>query len=289
MPVIRVGDIDLSYEREGTSPPVLLVCGTGMSSAMWRMLLAPALHAAGYSTIAFDNRGVPPSAVPPPPYTVDQMADDAIGLLEALGIDRCAVAGASLGTLITQTLARRRPDLVACAILIVGGGGFSAAGAATIRAFIEVLQADALSPGVLEALMLPSLVPAPKWHEDDQVRSGLLLAQAFNPPDACGLLGQYQAGLAWNEEDRDAEFHTIDVPVLALPAEHDPQFPPSRVRRAVSQARFGEIVEVPGATHIAIAPEHLDLINDAVVSFLARTFPPSGSAAGQRGGAHVRR
>lgn len=202
------------------------------------------------------------------------MADDAIGLLEALGIERCAVAGASLGALITQTLARRRPDLVASAILIVGGGRFSAAGAVTLRAFIDVLQAGALTPGVLEALMLPSLVPAAKWRDDEQIHSSLSMAQAFNPPDARGLLGQYQAGLTWNDEDRDAEFGTIDVPVLALAAEHDPQFPASRVQRAVSQAHYGETVEIPGATHIAIAPEHQDLINDAVVGFLARTYPP---------------
>jgi pimeloyl-ACP methyl ester carboxylesterase len=275
MTILRVGGIDLSYELTGSGPPVLLVCGTGMSAAMWSVLLAPPLHAAGYSTLAFDNRGIPPSAVPSPPYTVDEMADDAIGLLDALGIERCAVAGASLGALITQRLARRRPDVVAAAVLIVGGGMFSEAGAVTVRAFVDALQAGGLTQRLLEALMLPSLVPAPVWHDDDAVRSSLFLAQAFDPPDARGLLGQYQAGLAWNDEDRDAELREIDVPVLALPAEHDPQFPASRVRRAVSQAPRGEVVDIPGATHIAVAPEHQDLISTSVVDFLARTYPPS--------------
>jgi pimeloyl-ACP methyl ester carboxylesterase len=268
-----VGGLRLSYDVVGDGAPVLLVCGTGASAAMWQFVLGPALHEAGYSTIEFDNRGVAPSDIPAPPYTVEEMAADSVGLLDHLGIDRCAVVGASLGALITQMISREHSERVAAAVLMAGGGPFTTAGRTTIRAFAELVAAGPVPPATLEALMLPSLVPSPAWHDDAAVEAGLMMAGAFQPPDLRGLLGQYQACLAWNDHDRTSELAALTVPVLALPAEHDLFFSPKTIHDAVLRTPTGEVVQITGAPHVAMAPEYQAIVNSEVVSFLQRHHP----------------
>lgn len=124
MPNVKVGDINLSFEVEGEGPPLVIVNGGGASVAQMKEIGATdqKILEAGYKLIRFDNRGIPPSDAPSPPYTINQMADDTIGLLEYLDSRPYNIMGRSMGGLITQKVALKRPDLVNSAILISGIG-----------------------------------------------------------------------------------------------------------------------------------------------------------------------
>jgi pimeloyl-ACP methyl ester carboxylesterase len=271
---VVVDGVRLVYEVQGDGPPVLLIAGTGMPAAMWSVLATPHLLGAGYSVVAFDNRGIAPSDIPPPPYTVEEMAGDAIGLLEHLDLGPVAVLGASLGGTIAQNVALRRPDLVGAAIFMVGVGRVSALGAATIRALIELLELPGdPPPAILAALMAPTLLAPPVWGDDDAVAAGLAMGAMFLPPDQSGLLGQYHANLSWAETDHLDELAALDVPALAIAAEFCTIFPPASVKAAVARMPHGRYVEIPGAPHVALAPESQDLISTAYVDFLAEAHP----------------
>ena len=133
---VQSNGIEIEYERFGASQAeaVLLIMGLGRQLVSWPETLCEMLVARGYQVIRFDNRdvglsshfdeaGVPDfSAIikdlkagkqPQTPYSLDDMADDAAGLLSALGIDSAHVVGASLGGMIAQTLAIRHPARVA--------------------------------------------------------------------------------------------------------------------------------------------------------------------------------
>src|SRR5919197_374410 len=126
MPEVDVRGIKLVYDVHGEGTPIVMICGTGQPAAMWAMAGGfDAQLNAGYQVVTFDNRGIAPSDVPPPPYTVEEMADDAIGLLDHLDRGPYILQGASLGGLITQTIALQRPDLVRACIFVVGCGNFS--------------------------------------------------------------------------------------------------------------------------------------------------------------------
>jgi pimeloyl-ACP methyl ester carboxylesterase len=122
---VSANGIDVIYEvhGDGDRGTVLLICGTGQPAMMWGALgTTGALTDAGYQVVTFDNRGMSGAACPNPPWTVGDMADDAAAVLAAVG--PAHVVGASLGALITQTLALRHPDLVRTATFMFGGDQF---------------------------------------------------------------------------------------------------------------------------------------------------------------------
>jgi 3-oxoadipate enol-lactonase len=116
MPNVRVNDIDMYYEIHGEGEPVVLIAGLNSDHTLYRGIL-PQL-AAKYQVIAFDNRGVGQTDKPDIPYSIDMMADDTAGLLNALGITQAHILGASLGGRIAVVLALRHPQLVKSLILV---------------------------------------------------------------------------------------------------------------------------------------------------------------------------
>jgi pimeloyl-ACP methyl ester carboxylesterase len=104
MPEVRVGEINLHCEIQGSGDPLLMVMGLGSSSAAWDPALVADL-ARSFRTIIYDNRGTGQSDKPKIPYTLEMFAGDAIGLLDALQLDRVHVFGVSMGGMIVQELA----------------------------------------------------------------------------------------------------------------------------------------------------------------------------------------
>jgi len=107
----------LWYEAGGRpgGAPVILIMGVDSSAIWWPPELVDALVAAGYRVVRFDNRDVGLSTYlddSGPPYGLDEMAGDAVGLLDALALDSAHFVGMSLGGMISQHLALRYPDRV---------------------------------------------------------------------------------------------------------------------------------------------------------------------------------
>lgn len=110
MPTVHTRGARVSYSRTGTGPPVLLIQGVGAIGNAWRPQIDGLRDR--FSLIAFDNRGIGASATDDAFLTVEGMADDALAILDAEGIDRCHVAGHSMGGLIAMQLALTSPRRV---------------------------------------------------------------------------------------------------------------------------------------------------------------------------------
>jgi 3-oxoadipate enol-lactonase len=108
MPHAMVGSLRLFYERAGSGPAVVLVSGLGGDHFLWRHQI-PHL-AARFDVIAPDTRGAGQSSAPDEPYSIAMFADDLAGLLDALGLARAHVVGASMGGFIAQEFALRHPE-----------------------------------------------------------------------------------------------------------------------------------------------------------------------------------
>ena len=112
---VRANGLDIWTEQAGAGPDVLLIGGGGDTVESWQFQLDGL--ADRYRMTAFDNRGAGRTAMPPDPCSVEAMADDAAGVLRALEIPSAHVAGFSGGSIVSQELALRHPDLVRSLVL----------------------------------------------------------------------------------------------------------------------------------------------------------------------------
>jgi 3-oxoadipate enol-lactonase len=111
MPKITVDDIDINYQIQGSGSPLLVIMGLSFSLLDWGTALA-ALLAPYYQLILFDNRDAGQTSQSQRNYTIQDMADDTAGLLEALNIPKAHIFGVSMGGAIAQELALRHPTKV---------------------------------------------------------------------------------------------------------------------------------------------------------------------------------
>jgi pimeloyl-ACP methyl ester carboxylesterase len=91
VPVASLPGLDLAYDSVGEGPPLLLIAGLSPDRGPWRFQLDA--YSREFTCFALDNRGAGESGKPPGPYTTAQMADDAVALLDHLGIERAHAAG----------------------------------------------------------------------------------------------------------------------------------------------------------------------------------------------------
>ncbi len=106
MPEVRVDDVRLHYEVDGSGDPLLMVMGLGGSSAGWAPELVVEL-ARSFRTIIYDNRGTGRSDKPDVPYSLEMFAADGIAILDDLKISRAHLFGVSMGGMIAQEIALR--------------------------------------------------------------------------------------------------------------------------------------------------------------------------------------
>src|SRR6202046_4175973 len=122
------------WDEQGSGEPLLLIMGLSYPSYMWHRTRP--LLVKNYRTIAFDNRGVGQSDVPPGVYSIALMASDAAAVLDAAGVESAHVFGVSMGGMIAQEFALQYPKRVRSLVL----GCTAAGGPTAVRADAEATQ-----------------------------------------------------------------------------------------------------------------------------------------------------
>ena len=119
MPTVHVNDINMYYETRGAGPPLVLIPGLASDVSEWGRIIDPL--AEHFTVVALDNRGAGRTDKPDAPYTIEQMAGDASGLLRTIGVGPATVLGVSMGGRIALALALGHPDRVGRLILVSTG------------------------------------------------------------------------------------------------------------------------------------------------------------------------
>ena len=153
----------IAWERRGAGEPLLLIHGLGYARWGWEPVLEQL--ARSFGVILFDNRGIGESDAPPGPYTVPELAADALQVLDEAGVERAHVLGTSLGGMVAQELALASPQRVDRLVLActTPGGPESfpmpertvqlMTGGATLRQFVENALADGAEPELVERIL----------------------------------------------------------------------------------------------------------------------------------------
>ena len=197
------------------------------------------------------------------------MADDGIGLLERLGIERAHVAGASMGGMIAQTMAARHPDRVMSLASIMANTGHRWKGMPGLRVYPIFMRrpADNREGAVESTVSTFRLIGSPGFpFEEDELRrvAQLSYERGYNP---AGTARQLAAILAAG--DRAPELRRISAPTVVIHGTRDRMVRPSGGRETAKAISGARLVEIEGMGH-DLPPGVWGRIIDAVVSNIAR-------------------
>ncbi|WP_326566964.1 alpha/beta hydrolase [Amycolatopsis rhabdoformis] len=141
MATATVNGVSLHYDTAGSGPLLLLIAGLGTNSSAWAGAI-PELSRR-FTVITFDNRGVGRSAVPPGPYAVDTLADDAAALVSFLDLGPVSAVGWSLGASVLQSMLIHHGDVLTKAVLLNGFPSYTPIQHAWLDAGLALRRADA--------------------------------------------------------------------------------------------------------------------------------------------------
>jgi pimeloyl-ACP methyl ester carboxylesterase len=264
---LNVGEVELVYETIGdpADPALLLVMGLGMQLIHWDLEFCEGLAERGFRVIRFDNRDAGLSTkidAPAPnvmramtglpiraPYLLDDMANDSFGLLDQLGIDRAHVTGVSMGGMIAQTMAIRRPERVLSLGSMLSTTGERRVGTPKLRVWSVLMRrAPQHRDAYIEYFVrVFKLIGSPAYPVDE----ALMRERAAATYDRChhpaGTARQLAAILA--SGSRTAALRRLNVPTVVIHGRDDPLVP-FRAGQATARAIPGaELVGVPGMGH----------------------------------------
>lgn len=212
MPKAGVEGIELHYARAGSGEPLLLIQGMSGTHVAWGESFRSALEA-HFDCIVFDNRGIGLSGAVDQPFTIAEMAADAAGLLDALGIESAHVLGISMGGMIAQELALAQPGRLRSLILgctYCGGPGSQLMDPADFQGLAEAM-ASGNQDRVFRAMYELNLSPGFR-AEESRYAEFVAMAAAVPVPRRTVEL-QLQAILG---HDTSARLPRLSLPTLVV-------------------------------------------------------------------------
>ena len=280
MAAITANGITIEYEIEGAGEPLLLVMGLGEQLTTWPDELVAMFVAAGFRVIRFDNRDVglssaidwtPPSPVravasnlvgrtPDAAYLLDDMANDAAALLDALGIGSAHVVGVSMGGMIAQALSIGHPGRVRTLTSIMSNTGDRTHGKPNVRLMAKLARigAPTRETAVERSIEVTALISGP--HYDAEAWRQLVaqnVERSFRPES---LERQIAAIMA--SPDRTEALGRVTAPTLVVHGLLDPLVRPSgglATARAVPDSR---LVMYPDMAHDLPRPRWGELVDE---------------------------
>ncbi|HEY3726290.1 MAG TPA: alpha/beta hydrolase [Solirubrobacteraceae bacterium] len=266
--IARLGDLRLCYETFGdpAAPPLLLVMGLGSQMILWDDEFCERLAAEGFWVTRFDNRDVGRSTIlreaPVPKqwqllvrdprgaaYSLDEMAADAVGLLDHLGVSAAHVVGVSMGGMIAQLLAIRHPERVLSLVSIMSTTGNRRVGQARPRVALRLLRK---SPRDRERYIESHLetyraIGSRQLDFDEpgkRDRAGRCFDRGIHPAGSAR-----QMAAIVTAPDRTAWLGNVNVPTTVIHGDSDPLVNVSGGRATAAAIPGARLVIVPGMGH----------------------------------------
>jgi 3-oxoadipate enol-lactonase len=259
---ITANGIHVHYTLNGpaSAPVVTLSHSLATNLAMWE----PQLNAlaARYRVLRYDTRGHGGTDAPSGPYSLDQLAEDAVALLRALGIERTHFIGLSMGGMIGQVLALKHPEMLRSLILCDTSSRVPPETKSVWNERIRVTESQGMEPHV-EPTIGRWFTPPFAAKSPETVESVRTMIRQTNPQ---GYVGCCHAIKALDLTDR---LPAIAVPTLIVVGEDDPGTPVAASRAIHERIRGSELVILKSASHLSNI-EQSEAFTKALLDFLGR-------------------
>jgi aminoacrylate hydrolase len=259
VPTLERPDTTIHYELDGSGPPVLLIQGVGAIAATW----APQVESlrARFTLCAFDNRGIGRSAPLTRPTTIEAMAGDALGLLDALGWDRAHVVGHSMGGLIAEQLALDAPTRIRSLALLCTPASGRAGAWPGGRVIWIGLRGRVGTRAMRRRAFLELVLPRSARLEADAGAIAEQLIALFGRDVADSPPILMKQVRAMGRHDVTGRLSALaSIPTLVVSADEDPIAPPSAGRATTERIGSARHVELPDSSH-GVTIHRAELIN----------------------------
>jgi len=267
MPLAKLNDVTLCYETRGapTAPAIVLIRGLGTQLIEWPSALLDGFVGAGLYTVVFDNRDAGLSSECPagPPYRLEDMAGDAVGLLDHLRIDRAHVFGISMGGMIAQHVALRSPHRVRTLISVMSSTSDPSLPQPSPEMRARLVE-TARDTEALIALNAENraVFGSPGYPEplDERLAAARAAHLRSHRPD--GVARQMRAVMA--DGSRRDRLRRLAVPTLVIHGADDPLIPLAAGRDTAAAIPGARLEVVAGMGHNippALAPRIVELVS----------------------------
>ena len=274
MPQVRANGIDIEYESFGrdSDPLILLIMGFAAQLIFWPEALCQGLAAKGFRVVRFDNRDIGKSThlkdLPPPdprallaevmagkrpdvPYTLDDMADDAVGLMDALGVERAHIVGASMGGMIAQLVAINHPDRAKSLISIMSTTGrrdLPSGDRETLSVLFRPPNSSSRDDLIDASILVQRALSSPGFPVSEAEMRAIAERRTDRAPfDVAGLARQSAALIV--APPRNALLRQVRCPTLVLHGADDPVIPAAAAKDTAESIPGAELIIVPGMGH----------------------------------------
>jgi 3-oxoadipate enol-lactonase len=261
MPHVSVDGLDLNFALDGPveAPVIVFSNSLGASLAMWEPQVAALSDR--FRCLRYDTRGHGGSASPDKPATIDDLAGDLRGILDALGIVRAHLVGLSLGGMTAQAFAAASPERVDRLVLMATAAQLSPPSTWDERAATARRDGmGALVEGVLARWFTPAFADDPRL---EQVRAQILATDPAGYARACGAI---------RDMDLRDRLPAIKAPTLIIAGADDPATPPSLAEILHASIAGSELVVIPDAAHL-LNIEAADAVNRLLLDHLGGARP----------------
>jgi 3-oxoadipate enol-lactonase len=258
--LIKANGIRMNYELSGKkeAPVVMLSHSLASGLVMWH----PQMEAleAHFKVLRYDTRGHGKADVPPGPYTLELMGEDAVGLLDALGIDKVHFAGLSMGGMIGQCLALNHAHRLQSLVLCDTSSIIPKEGQPAVQERIDTAKSRGM-----EALVEPTLE---RWFTPSYISKNPpsleIIRKQFLATSADGYIHCSEAIRRLNYRDR---LVGIKLPTLIVVGEEDPGTPVAAAQVIHERIRDSKLVIIPSARHLSNV-EQPKVFNEVLIKFL---------------------
>lgn len=261
MPQISANGASLHYRFDGPEAGDVVMLSNSLASnlTMWDPQIGP-LTEAGFRVLRYDSRGHSQSDAPTGPYSIEQLAEDAVALMDALGLGAVHFCGLSKGGMVAQMLGTRHGGRVRT--LAICDSAAYAGPKDTWQGRIDTAEKDgmdAIVDGTIERWFTPAgHARLPK--EIAKVRQMILSTPVAGFVACCQAI---------RDMDQRETIPAVATPTLVIVGAEDPGTPPAKAKEIQSLIPGAEYVELPEAAHLSNI-EAADGFNRAVLDFLAR-------------------
>ena len=280
---VHVGDIDIAYKMLGKGDPILLISGSSSDMNAWQPSILRDLSS-NHTVIVFDNRGVGNTTPGSKPFSIQQLANDSAGLLDAQGIRKADVLGYSLGSFVAQQLTVSHSEKVNRLVLVAAscGGKEAVPRNPELETFFsEMLNKSInnipIAPQDVKTLLAISMGSA--WIELhpnflETIPNDIDLFAGI-PPNT--IMEQNDIAQDWQATNWSGicdELTKIAIPTLIITGTHDNNVPSANSLVIAGKIPGAWLVQIKDAGH-ALFDQYPEKLNRVLHTFLSTTTPPS--------------